>query len=144
MGGNWLPSPKTVYLNKFLELSHEGNGRIGTLRGFVILANEQMSKKKSPPRPKHVPQRTCFVCRQKRDKRQLTRLVRTPEGSVLVVASGKQHGRGAYLCDQPACWDKVSANGRLLGQALKTAVSIADLEAIASQRPVTLSQTGPQ
>lgn len=102
-----------------------------------------MSKKKQPPRPKHVPQRTCFVCREKRDKRQLTRLVRTLEGTVLVDATGKQNGRGAYLCDQPSCWDKVMANGRLLNQALKTTVSDTNLEAIAAHRPTVLSQTEP-
>ena len=102
-----------------------------------------MSKKKKPVRPRHVPQRTCFVCREKRDKRQLTRLVRTPEGSVLVDPTGKQNGRGAYVCDQSACWDKVLANGRLLNQALKTNVSAEDLAAIASHRPVTLDQTEP-
>jgi hypothetical protein len=100
-----------------------------------------MSKKKNPIRPRHVPQRTCFVCREKRDKRQLTRLVRTPEGSVLVDHTGKQNGRGAYLCDQIACWDKVLDNGRLLNQALKTNVSAEDLAVIASQRPAVQPET---
>ncbi|WP_420628676.1 RNase P modulator RnpM [Candidatus Leptofilum sp.] len=92
-------------------------------------------KKKQPARPKHVPQRTCFVCREKRDKRQLTRLVRTPEGPVVVDPTGKQNGRGAYLCENLACWEKVAANGRLLNQALKTEVSAEDLAAIATHRP---------
>jgi predicted RNA-binding protein YlxR (DUF448 family) len=102
----------------------------------VILAKVHMSKKKNPVRPKHVPQRTCFVCREKRDKKQLTRLVRTPEGPVLVDHTGKQNGRGAYLCDQVTCWDKVLANGRLLNQALKTSISAEDLTAIALHRPM--------
>lgn len=102
-------------------------------------------KKKQSARPKHVPQRTCFVCRQKRDKRQLTRLVRTPEGSVLVDPTGKQNGRGAYLCDDPACWDKVLlGNGRLLNQALKTTVTAEDLAAIAAHRPTEKSPEGAQ
>jgi hypothetical protein len=99
-----------------------------------------MSKKKKPARPRHVPQRTCFVCREKRDKRQLTRLVRMPEGSVLVDPTGKQNGRGAYLCEQIACWNKVLADGRLLSQALKTSVSADDLVAIAAQRPAAQSK----
>lgn len=103
-----------------------------------------MSKKKNPIRPRHVPQRTCFVCREKRDKRQLTRLVRTPEGSVLVDSTGKQNGRGSYLCDQLVCWDKVLENGRLLNQALKTSVSADDLAAIAAHRPVAQPLTEPQ
>ncbi|MCB9007900.1 MAG: YlxR family protein [Ardenticatenaceae bacterium] len=102
-----------------------------------------MSKKKNPARPRHVPQRTCFVCREKRDKRRLTRLVRTPEGSVLVDPTGKQNGRGAYLCDQSTCWDKALANGRLINQALKTSISAADLAAIAAQRPTALPSTEP-
>lgn len=100
-----------------------------------------MSKKKKPARPKHVPQRTCFVCREKRDKRQLTRLVRTPEGNVLVDPTGKQNGRGAYLCDQISCWDKVLGNGRLLNQALKTTVTADDLAAIAPHRPAAQPET---
>ena len=99
-----------------------------------------MSKKKNPARPRHVPQRTCFVCREKRDKQQLTRLVRTPEGTVLVDPTGKQNGRGAYLCDQVTCWDKVLANGRLLNQALKTSVTPDDLAAIATHRPAAQSE----
>ncbi|MCP4420982.1 MAG: YlxR family protein [Chloroflexi bacterium] len=102
-----------------------------------------MRKKKRQSRAKHNPQRTCFVCRQKRDKRQLTRLVRTSEDSVLVDPTGKQNGRGAYLCDQVVCWDKVVANGRLLNQALKTAVTAADLEAIATHRPAATLKTKP-
>jgi predicted RNA-binding protein YlxR (DUF448 family) len=100
-----------------------------------------MSKKKNSVRLRHVPQRTCFVCREKRDKRQLIRLVRTPEETVLVDPTGKQNGRGAYLCDQLTCWDKVLANGRLLNQALKTNISADDLAAIAAHRPKLLSKT---
>ena len=94
-----------------------------------------MGKKKQPTRAKHVPQRTCFVCREKKDKQQLTRLVRTPQGSVLVDPTGKQNGRGAYLCENPSCWDKLMADGRLLNHALKTAVSTDDLATIATHRP---------
>jgi len=103
-----------------------------------------MSKKKKPIRPRHVPQRTCFVCREKRDKRQLTRLVRTPDGTVLIDPTGKQNGRGAYLCDQVDCWDKVLSNGRLLDQALKTSVSPDDLAALATHRPTALPKAEPE
>jgi len=124
----------TLYLNNFWNWATQGTA-VSALRGFVILATKQMSKKKKPARPRHVPQRTCFVCREKRDKRQLTRLVRTPEGAVLVDPTGKQNGRGAYLCEQSTCWDKVLADGRLLNEALKTNVSAEDLAAIATHRP---------
>jgi predicted RNA-binding protein YlxR (DUF448 family) len=103
-----------------------------------------MSKKKQSVRPRHVPQRTCFVCREKRDKQKLTRLVRTPERAVLVDPTGKQNGRGAYLCDDPACWDKLLNNGRLLDQALKAAVTAEDLAAIATHRPAQAPQKEPK
>jgi predicted RNA-binding protein YlxR (DUF448 family) len=64
-----------------------------------ILANQS-----SPV--KHVPQRTCVACRRVRAKRDLVRLARTPSGEVIVDASGKAEGRGAYICPDPACWEK--------------------------------------
>ena len=95
-----------------------------------------MAKKQKQPRQKHSPQRSCVVCRQKIDKRRLTRLVRTPEGMVVIDLTGKKNGRGAYLCDQPACWDK-AINSNILNQALKTNISEAEKAEIAAQRPVT-------
>jgi predicted RNA-binding protein YlxR (DUF448 family) len=60
------------------------------------------------PRPKHVPQRTCVVCRSTSAKRALTRLVRTAEGRVVVDHTGKQNGRGAYVCHQANCWHAIT------------------------------------
>lgn len=96
-----------------------------------------MGKKKSKPRVKHIPQRTCLVCRQKTDKRELTRIVRTPEGAVLVDPTGKQNGRGAYLCTKQSCWQAIQAHSGLLERALKTKVSQSDLAAIAAAQPGT-------
>jgi hypothetical protein len=91
--------------------------------------------KKSPGRPKHIPQRTCAICRQKMDKRRLTRIVRTPDKGVILDLSGKRSGRGAYVCDQQACWDKVLSNAKLLNQALMTTVTEIEMAAIAAGRP---------
>ena len=44
-----------------------------------------------------IPMRTCVVTREKYPKGELIRVVRTPEGSVIIDESGKQNGRGAYL-----------------------------------------------
>ncbi len=68
---------------------------------------------------KHVPLRSCVVCRTKRPKRELIRIVRTAEGVVQVDATGKTDGRGAYLCSEPACWVGGVTRGKL-SQALKT------------------------
>ncbi|HEU0165349.1 MAG TPA: YlxR family protein [Thermomicrobiales bacterium] len=71
-------------------------------------ARPQPSKNKSRqvPRPKHVPRRTCVACRESDDKRSLTRIVRTPEGTVEIDPTGKKNGRGAYLCDRRSCWER--------------------------------------
>ncbi len=67
---------------------------------------------------KHVPQRTCIGCRKVQSKREMVRLVRTPEGELVIDETGKQNGRGAYLCRQPSCWDAAS-KGQQLGKSLK-------------------------
>lgn len=46
---------------------------------------------------KKVPERTCVITKEKLPKQELIRVVRTPEGKVVVDETGKQNGRGAYL-----------------------------------------------
>jgi len=62
---------------------------------------------------KHIPQRTCVACRKARPKRELIRLVRISDGSVGVDISGKEAGRGAYLCRARECWETGLKGGRL-------------------------------
>lgn len=81
------------------------------------------------PKPHHVPQRTCVACRRTTTKRELVRIVRTPEGTVEVDPTGKRSGRGAYLCPTPDCWRLALQKGRL-DRALKTSVSASDKEAL--------------
>jgi uncharacterized protein len=76
-------------------------------------------------RVRRQPQRTCIACRRTTGKRELVRLVRTPEGEILPDATGKKPGRGAYLCPRQACWLKALADGRI-GRALKAELSAAD------------------
>lgn len=90
--------------------------------------------KKQGQRPRRVPQRSCVACRQKTDKRRLTRIVCAPDGAVVVDPTGKQNGRGAYVCDQPACWDRLLREPGILNNALKTAVSPEDLTALAAHK----------
>jgi hypothetical protein len=80
-------------------------------------------------RHKHVPHRTCIGCRQQKAKRELVRLVRTPDGQLVVDATGKQNGRGAYLCRQKACCE-AALKGNQIGRALKMDVGQAELESI--------------
>ena len=64
-----------------------------------------MLAKKTTQRVKHIPQRTCVGCRTVMPKRQLIRIVRSPEG-VQVDPTGKLAGRGAYLHDRRSCWER--------------------------------------
>ncbi|MFP3852920.1 MAG: YlxR family protein [Anaerolineales bacterium] len=75
---------------------------------------------KSKKKRRHVPQRTCVGCRQTAGKRALIRLVRTPEG-VVVDPTGKLAGRGAYVHQDPACWQ--SALSGALEHALRTRIN---------------------
>jgi hypothetical protein len=94
-----------------------------------------VKEKKQPRRPKHIPQRSCVVCRRKVDKRQLTRIVQTIDEGVVVDPTGKRNGRGAYVCEQSACWEKLTTSANWLNQALKTKVTTAELTVIAAQQP---------
>ena len=54
-------------------------------------------------KPKKIPMRMCVGCREMKPKRELIRVVRSPEGEVSMDATGKKPGRGAYLCRDAAC-----------------------------------------
>ena len=71
-----------------------------------------MSRKK-PGKGRHIPQRTCVGCRQVLPKQALTRIVASADG-VQVDLTGKKNGRGAYLHNLKACWQK-GLNGALSG-----------------------------
>lgn len=73
---------------------------------------------------RRVPIRTCVICREKENKRQLTRIVRTEQG-VVIDPTGKMNGRGAYLCEKPDCWQR-AANTDILSRALRTRLTDAD------------------
>lgn len=66
-----------------------------------------------PKRVKHIPMRTCVSCRTGKPKRELLRVVRTPDGHVQLDASGKKAGRGAYLCAKLSCWENALKRKRL-------------------------------
>jgi len=94
----------------------------------------QPAKKQKGARQKHVPQRTCIACRRSDAKRTLIRLVRDAAGRVSIDPTGKRNGRGAYLCNDPACWDQ-ALRRRALERALRVSAlhteDLATLEAFA-------------
>lgn len=64
-------------------------------------------------KPRRLPQRMCVGCREMRDKRQLIRVVRSPEGIVDIDNTGKKPGRGAYICPETACLQQALKSKRL-------------------------------
>ena len=56
---------------------------------------------------KKVPMRTCIACRTEKPKKELIRIVKSKDGEFFVDRTGKMNGRGAYLCEDPACAHKI-------------------------------------
>ena len=57
-------------------------------------------------KPRKIPQRQCLGCREMKNKKDLIRVVRSPEGEISLDFKGKKPGRGAYVCPEPACLAK--------------------------------------
>ena len=62
---------------------------------------------------KKQPQRTCMGCNQKKDKKDLIRIVKNKDNEISVDRTGKKEGRGAYICDDVNCLEKVIKSKRL-------------------------------
>ena len=62
---------------------------------------------------KKIPMRRCVGCMEQRPKRELIRVVRSPEGEISLDTTGKKSGRGAYVCPDPACLAKARKARRL-------------------------------
>lgn len=62
---------------------------------------------------KKIPQRTCMGCNEKKDKNQLIRIVKNKENKINVDTTGKMQGRGAYICNDEKCLEKVMKSKRL-------------------------------
>ncbi|RJX40758.1 YlxR family protein [Paenibacillus pinisoli] len=72
-------------------------------------------------RPRKVPLRKCVACQEMMPKKELIRVVRTPDGEVGIDLTGKKAGRGAYLCGKVACF-KLAKKSKALDRALKQPV----------------------
>ena len=71
---------------------------------------------------KKVPLRKCLGCNEQRPKRELVRIVRTPDGKIVLDMTGKQAGRGAYICPDTACLKK-AVKGKRIEKSLEVPVS---------------------
>ena len=72
-------------------------------------------------RRKKIPMRQCLGCREMFPKRELIRVVRSPEGGITLDFKGKAPGRGAYLCGKPECLKK-ARKSRAIERALSVTV----------------------
>ena len=78
-------------------------------------------------RRKHIPMRTCVGCQTSRPKRELIRIVRSPQGEVEIDRTGKKSGRGAYICPQPACLEQACRQHQI-ERALRVKISPAVID----------------
>ena len=62
---------------------------------------------------KKIPERKCMGCNEKKPKKELVRVVRVPDGNVLLDLTGKVSGRGAYICPKVSCYEKALKTKRL-------------------------------
>ena len=67
---------------------------------------------------KHIPLRSCIVCRGSKEKSELLRVVRRPDGEVVIDKTGKEAGRGAYICRCGDCF-ATAVKKRALDRAFK-------------------------
>lgn len=87
-------------------------------------------QEKNAARPKKKqPERKCLGCGETRQKKELARVVRTPDGSVLLDLTGRKSGRGAYVCKNAECLKKCRRRERL-EQALGVNIPAEVYEAI--------------
>lgn len=81
---------------------------------------------------KKIPMRMCVSCREMQPKKDLVRVVRTPEGAVVLDTTGRANGRGAYLCKKSACLEK-AIKSRALERALETKIEPETYETLRAQ-----------
>ncbi len=65
--------------------------------------------------------RMCVACRQSKDKRELVRIVKNKEGEISLDLTGKKNGRGAYVCKERECFNKLKKQ-KSLNRAFKANV----------------------
>ena len=62
---------------------------------------------------RRIPMRKCTGCNEMKPKKELVRIVKTPEGNIMLDRSGKLNGRGAYICHSTECYKKAVKTKRL-------------------------------
>ena len=83
-------------------------------------------------KPRKIPQRQCLGCREMKNKKDLIRVVRSPEGEISLDFKGKKPGRGAYVCPEAGCLAKAKKS-RALERAFSTQIPAEVYELLEAQ-----------
>ena len=81
---------------------------------------------------KKIPMRQCLGCREMKPKKELIRVVRSPEGEISLDFKGKASGRGAHVCPDPRCLKK-AIKARALERAFSAQIPPEIYERLESQ-----------
>lgn len=68
-----------------------------------------------------LPMRKCIGCQEMKNKKEMLRIIRTPEEELVIDTTGKKNGRGAYLCFSQACFEK-AVKSKGLERSLKMSI----------------------
>ncbi len=82
-------------------------------------------------KPRKIPERMCVGCREMKPKRELLRVVKSPQGEIALDKTGKMPGRGAYVCRDAACLTK-AVKTRQLERALEHPIAQEVFEALSA------------
>jgi len=69
--------------------------------------------KNNAPKIKKIPERQCLGCNAHRPKKELIRVVRCPDGEIVLDTLGKRSGRGAYICPERSCFSRARKSKRI-------------------------------
>lgn len=86
---------------------------------------------------KKIPMRQCTGCREMKPKKELVRVVRSPEGEISIDAVGKKSGRGAYLCRDIECLKK-ARKARSLERSLEVSIPEEVYDTLTAQMEVDI------
>ena len=70
---------------------------------------------------KKIPMRKCVGCNEMKEKKELIRVLKTPEDEIILDTTGRANGRGAYICNNPECLKKAIKN-KGLERSLKSQI----------------------
>lgn len=88
---------------------------------------------------KKIPMRQCIGCQEMKNKKEMLRVIKTPEEEIVLDATGRKNGRGAYVCFSRECLDKAVKN-RGLERSLRTKIPATVYEQLKEEMKVIEAQ----